>query len=72
MMYKITKTFSYTMSAEVEAESLEEAKKLFEDERNHEWYEDDGGEHWLENTQYYELQVDEENEDEWWDPVDDE
>lgn len=38
MKYKMTKWYTLSFSAEVEAESLEEAKELFYDA---EWYEDE-------------------------------
>lgn len=53
MIYRFTKTFSYRMSADVEADSLEEAKELFESDMDIEWWEDDGGEHVLEDERYF-------------------
>ena len=72
MLYKITKKLSYDLSGIVEAESFEEAKKLFEDERELEWEEEDGGKPCLESIDYYEFQPAEDAEDEDdgdWEPI---
>lgn len=44
MYYKFKQDWQYTTYCIVEADNLEEAKKLAESE---EWYEDNGGEHYL-------------------------
>ena len=64
MKYRIRKVYSLIYFADVEADSFEEAKKLFEDERELEWEEEDGGKPCLESIDYYEFQPWEDAEDE--------
>ena len=74
MLYKITKTLSYEISAYTEAESLEEAKEFFGDPilNDYEWVEENGGERMLERTTYYECADDYAAERGEWEVVDEE
>lgn len=71
MRFQIRKVIGYEVFAEVEANSLEEAKEMFETRRDLEWDETDPD---VESVDYSIFIEDEEDEDEggYWEPIDEE
>ena len=60
MYYKFRKDFAYSTSCIVEADSLEEAKRLQEDA---EWETENGGDHYLEGKFIFASESDEDLDD---------
>lgn len=69
--YKFIKEWSYATSAYVEAESFEEAKKKIQG-NEYRWVEEDGGEHFIQNSYAALMTEDGEEETEYkWSPYED-
>lgn len=67
MKYKKTAFIYFTRSVEVEADSLEEAMELFDEG---EWYDDEPQD--IDHYSYYEAELDEDGEVDYWEEIEDE
>lgn len=71
MLYKIRANIVLARAVEIEAESLEEAKRLVLEEGEGEWYDDDEYED-IDSYSYFVAELDEDGEVDCWEEVEDE
>ena len=69
MLYKIRANIVLARAVEIEADSLEEAKRLVLEEGEGEWYDDEFEE--IESYSYFEAELDEDGEFDCWEEVED-
>lgn len=70
MLYKIRANIVSARAVEIEADSLEDAKRLVLEEGEGEWYDDEFEE--IESYSYFEAELDEDGEFDCWEEVEDE
>lgn len=70
MLYKIRANIVSSRAVEIEADSLEEAKRLVLEEGEGEWYDDEFEE--IESYSYYVAELDEDGDVDSWEMIDDE
>lgn len=70
MLYKIRANIVLARAVEIEAESLEEAKRLVLEEGEGEWYDDEYED--IDSYSYFEAELDEDGEVDCWEEVEDE
>ena len=70
MLYKIRANIVLARAVEIEAESLEDAKRLVLEEGEGEWYDDEFED--IDSYSYFEAELDEDGEVDSWEEVEDE
>lgn len=70
MLYKISANIVSSRAVEIEADSLEEAKRLVLEEGEGEWYDDEFEE--IESYSYFVAELDEDGDVDSWEMIDDE
>lgn len=70
MLYKIRANIVLARAVEIEADSLEEAKRLVLEEGEGEWYDDEYED--IDSYSYFEAYMDEDGEFDCWEEVEDE
>ena len=68
MLYKISANIISTRAVEIEADSLEEAKRLVLEEGEGEWYDDEFEE--IESYSYFVAELDEDGDVDSWEMID--
>ena len=70
MRYKIRANIISARAVEIEADSLEEAKRLVFEEDEGEWYDDEDED--IDSYSYFVAELDEDGEVDYWDGIDEE